>query len=166
MSEICLFNLRKHYLKYNELKDFSKRIVEYALQIDKGIYFNSLSNLSNLICETKMRDYFLVTDSFYSENSEFVSTVDIFNSDLEIFEKNFKNKFSFFDKLLKIIFEYEIVKLEIYISEGVGDYLEDYDEIETTSEKYLSDIFSKILEYKDEMAYTIPNLKLIIKNDK
>ena len=50
----------------------------------------------------------------------------------------------------------------MFLSEGAGDYLDDYDEIITTPENFLEALFDAILKYKDEMAYGIPNLKFVI----
>ena len=96
MSELCLVNLKEHKLTNEDLKAFANNIVQFALKIDKGVYFNSLPYSYDLIREAKIRDYFLLTDNFYSDSSEFISTIGLFQIGINTFNSNFKNKFIFF----------------------------------------------------------------------
>ena len=164
MSEICLINLKEHRLEFEQLRIFANEIVKFALKKEKGVYFNSLPYDNTLVREAKLNDYFLLTDSFYCDNSEFVSTIGLKNQNVEVFMQDFMSRFDFFNGLIKIIFNFNIEKIEIFISEGMGDHLDEYDEVLTTSQNFLADIFNNILKYKDEMAYEIPNLKLVIQN--
>lgn len=162
MSELCLINLKEHKLKFEKLKEVAKRVVQFALEIDKGVYFNSLPYSCDLIRKANARDYFLLTDNFYCDNCEFVSTIGLFDVEINAFNSNFKNRFRFFEELFKIIFGYDISTIEVFLSESSGDSLDDYDEVITTSENFLDDIFDAVLKYKNEMAYGIPNLKLVV----
>ncbi len=162
MSELCLINIKKHNLTFNQLKEFAKEMVCFALKNDKGVYFNSISCCNSLVREAKLCDYFLLTDSFYCDNSEFLTTIDLFDGDVNTFKERFLEKFKFFEYLFELIFKNNISTLEVYLSEGVGDHLSDYDEVITTPQNFLSDVFEQILKYKEEMAYEIPNLKMVI----
>lgn len=162
MSELCLINIKNFDLTFEELIVFAEDVVRFALDNQKGVYFNSLSYDNSLVREAKLKDYFLLTDNFYCDNSEFISTTGLFDVNIDIFRDNFIKKFSFFECLFKLIFGYNISAIDVFLSNGIGDCLDDYDEIITTSQNFLFDVFGQILKYKDEMAYEIPNLKITV----
>lgn len=162
MSELCLINIKNFDLTFEELIVFAEDVVRFALDNQKGVYFNSLSYDNSLVREAKLKDYFLLTDNFYCDNSEFISTTGLFDVNIDIFRDNFIKKFAFFECLFKLIFGYNISAIEVFLSNGIGDCLDEYDEIITTSQNFLFDVFGQILKYKDEMAYEIPNLKITV----
>lgn len=150
-------------MSFSSCDEFAKDIVRFALDNNFGVVFNHESPTYNLIKEGGMIEYFSITDSFFCPNSEFMFNTDW--SDFGSYRNRFFEKFSFLEGIMKIIFSYNISVVELYVSVGMGmdDDLDNFDAIETTPSKFLSDIFDNILKYKDEMAYQIPNLRLIFR---
>lgn len=58
MSAVCIVNLKKHNLKFEELNNLAKELVRYCLNHDNlAVFFNSFDYGKNLI-EEHMSNFF------------------------------------------------------------------------------------------------------------
>ena len=151
------FALRKH--------DYAKKLVRYCLECDNlAVFFNSFDYGKTLIVEERMRIFFLLSDSFLYKNCEFLEEVpyiDPFN--LVESEKIFIKKYSFFNDFFRIIFEYDVSEITVFLSvDGSIEHSDEFIPLSATPETFLHILFDSVITNADKCAYQIPSLKFTI----
>ena len=162
MSNICIVDLKDHTLDFDKLNEMVKRITQLALNKDLAVFFHSYDYRADIINSAKMKNFFLMSDSFLYKHCDFLDTTSFTDvKNIEKFRKEFFKKFAFFTDILNIIFSYKLSVIDIYVSGG-GDSgtVEDFDVIKTNQESFLKDLFNSIIKYSDEYAYGFPTVKL------
>lgn len=165
MSAICIVNLKKHNLKFDDLNDLAKELVRYCLNHDNlAVFFHSFDCQKNLIDEEHMRNYFLISDSFLYRNCELLE--DTFYApemNLSEAEKKFNEKFKFFLDMFEIIFKYNVSELTVLIDDSVAESINDFEPLSATPENFLHLFFSYVVEYADCSGYFgVPSLKITV----
>lgn len=64
MSAICIVNLKRHSLNYNEMNLMSKDLIRIALLNDVSVFFHSYDYGEKIIKSAQMQNFFLMSDSF------------------------------------------------------------------------------------------------------
>lgn len=165
MSAICLVNLKDHTLSFEKLNNLAKELVKYSLENNLGVFFNTTDYGYDIIESGSMRNYFLLSDSFLYENCEFLEESYLLalgvKSNEEV-QKRFLEKFSFFDQIIKILFQNDITIIEIYISEyGTEETAQEFTENVTTKDKFLEKLYNTFVNSED--VFTFPPVKFVIK---
>ena len=170
MSSFCFVYLAKnkvskHFKTYNQL---ANRVVKYALEHKFAVFFNSYDYGSNIIEEAGMKDFFLVSDSFLYKNCELLNTTKFARKMLnyEMFDnkKAFFRKYRIFSELLNIIFDYDVSEIEIYFTDD-AENLSEFDEIRTTKENFLLDLYNAVEAAIPEYAGLFPTVKVCVKKE-
>ena len=168
MSSFCCVNLlrnkvSKHLKTYNKL---ANSVVKYALDHKFAVFFHSYDYSSDIIKEAGMKDFFLVSDSFLYKNCGLLDTTEFARKLLknETFNQKraFFRKYRIFSELIDIIFEYDVSEIEIYFADYADD-LSDFDEIRTTKENFLLDLYNTVEDAVPEYGGLFPPIKFCIK---
>ena len=167
MSELCIVNLKEHKLDYEKLNAMAKHLVKVALDNNIAVFFHDYDYGGELIADAKMKNFFLMSDSFLYKNCDFLDTTIFKNvSDIELFRKEFLERFRFFDAILQTVFEYDVELVEIYITEDpIADREEDFEEVHTSQRDFLNDLFFDIINNAQWYAYCFPTTKFIIRRN-
>lgn len=163
MSGICIVNLKKHNMKFDEMNLLSKKLVKIALKNNIGIFFNNFDYDSEFIKQANFKTFFLLSDSFLYRNCDFW----IFNdfeliSDEKKFKKWFYKSYKFFTKIFCELSKFNISTIEVYISNDGEDNVNNFKEIHTTKQKFLDDFYKDYIEESDIYCYGIPTIKFVI----
>lgn len=166
MSAICLVNLKKHNLEFDQLNLLANELIQFALNNKLAVFFNSYDYGSELICDGKMNDFFLMSDSFLYKNCEFLNTCGLdFDKSNETAKSSFMKKFGFFNIIIHKIFQFNVNCVEIYISEdGSANSVADFETIKTSENNFLAVLYDEIIKRAKEYAYGFPSLKIEIMN--
>lgn len=165
MSELCLVDLSKNEMNFNELNDLAVQLVKIALADNIAIFFHSFDYGYEIIKEAKMKNYFLMSDSFLYKNCGFLNTS--FFKDVRKIEQcreEFIERFKFFNDILSCIFKYNINQIEIYITMDCSVNINDFDCLLCSKDNFLFKLFEVIFNYADEYAYGFPTIKFIVSN--
>lgn len=167
MSELCIVNLKEHKLDYEKLNSMANHLMKVALDNNIAVFFHAYDYGNELIQDAKMKNFFLMSDSFLYKNCDFLDTTIFKNvSDIELFRKEFLERFRFFDAILQTVFEYDVEMVEIYITEdGSVDCEKDFAEVYTTQREFLRDLFCDIINNVRWYAYCFPTTKFIVRRD-
>ncbi|MBQ3116111.1 MAG: hypothetical protein IJC07_03690 [Clostridia bacterium] len=171
MSAICIFDFTENNLTYSSMDSLSKEIVRFVLDIDKGVFFYVPIFLDGKKQEkikgSNMRNAFEITEKFFNSNCEFIE-----NFNEKILKQNgasgrelksfFTETFGFLEKLLDIIFKYDVSAVKIYLADDNVDKESDFEIVETTKQEFLNCLYDKSLESSD-FFNDMPSIKFIIK---
>lgn len=106
----------------------------------------------------------MLSDSFLYRNADDLLDVTAFVYDTdEFYEKKFIEKYSFFSKLVDVIFKYEIDVIDLYITEQGDDKFDEYIFEEVKKENLLEKLFDAFIKTSSQTGYTFPNIKIHIK---
>ena len=171
MSNFCCINLKQNNLiddfaKYNK---FAKEIVQCALDNDLGVFFNLHDYASELITEAGMRDFFIISDSFLYKNCEFLDNTELTRRMSQSNSFNYKaaffEKYGFLSEFIKIIFRYNVLIAEIYITEDNCDSVCDFRILESTPHKFLWDLCNVVIDSVKQYGGEFSTLKIVIKKE-
>lgn len=168
MSAICLVILKKHNLAFDELNDLANKLVRYCLNCGElAVAFNSFDYAEKLIEQENMKDFFFLSDSFLYKNCEFLEEVPFIDTtDLEKFEKQFKDRYRFFNDIFKVIFGFNVSEITIFMStDGASDTAEDFMPLTATPDTFLHLLFDSVINNAEKFAYQIHSLKITIENE-
>ncbi len=168
MSAICIVNLKKYNLEYDELNDMAKKIVKCCLDHgDLAAFFHSSEYQKKLIEKEDMRLYFLLSDSFLYRNCTFLD--DAFyvpETDLAEAERIFRKRFDFFPEIFEIIFQYDVSEITVYVDDSEAD-INDFELLSATTEEFLPLFFHYLVEISGYGGYTgVPSLKITVTRPK
>ena len=175
MSGLCIINFKRHNLTFEAMNELAEKLMYIALQNHIAIFFNSHYR-RDLIDNIKMKNYFVMSDSFIYRNCNFLDVVPIVESCIDsgesvlheepAFRDEFMKKFHFFDLIIQCIFQYNVDLLEIYISEsGCVSKEEDFEVVRTSSKLFLLDLFNSLVDMNNGFNYEFPNAKFVISKD-
>ncbi len=163
MSGICIINLKKHNMNFDEMNLLSKKLVKIALKKNIGIFFNNLDYDYEFIKQLKLKNFFLLSDSFLYRNCDFWILNDfVLISDDKKLKKCFYKKYAFFPKIFYELSKYNISTIEVYISNDGSDDVHNFKELYSTKQKFLDDFYEDFIKESDLYSYGIPTLKFII----
>ena len=77
MSQLFLVDLGSDYINFDLYNNLAKDLVEFALKQDIGVFFGDQGYYYDLIRESEIRNYFIVSDSFLYRNCGFLTTESI-----------------------------------------------------------------------------------------
>lgn len=157
MSAICLIVLKEPNLEFDEFNELSKKLVRFAVDNNLAVFFQN-SYFPDLFSKDNFNQFFFMSDSFLYQNCDFLTTEGIGYKGVDIFRKEFMNKFGFFNTIFSIVFNY-VKSFDVYITGGGVSTLEDFDIMQTTESDFLQDLFKCILDRSDEYAYGFPTIK-------
>lgn len=166
MSAVCIVNLKEHKLSFDQLNDLANKLVALSLQKQKAVFFHSRDYRYDLIQESEMQNYFLMSDSFLYKNCEFLEEPLYCLIKDNIFEtrKAFYKQYQFFSDVIKTIFDYDISFIEIYISaDGSVGSIKDFYTIKSCRDEFLEDLFLSVFDSKQEILNEFPTVKFEIK---
>ncbi len=170
MSAICIVNLKESNLigEFDNYNRLAKELIQFALDNDIAIFFNSYDYGEEIIRDGGMKNFFLMSDSFLYKNCEFLNTTDLaYDWGSDRAKQKFMKKYGFLKEMLKIVFRYDVRLVELFVSDdGSVDRVSDFEELKSNSETFLTDIYDYILAHALEDAYCFPTVKLVIKNPK
>jgi len=160
MSQLCLLEIKEFELDYEQMNMLSKELVEFVNKSSLGIHFNVLGYCHDLINEQKMSFFCLLSSSFLHYNAEFLSFP--FGEEWLVEDKEgFKKRYYFLIDIAKIIFSYNVNKLNIYLSEdGLSESKEDFICLNCNLSTLLDKMYNIILSLEKEMAGMIPSICL------
>ena len=165
MSAVCIINLKKHNMEFDELNNLAKELVRYCLNHDNlAVFFNSFDYGENLINEEHMRNFFLLSDSFLYKNCEFLEDF-CYNPEtgLAEAEKAFNEKYSFFLDMFEIIFKYNVSELTVFIDGSAAESAEDFEPLSATPKEFLHLFFRYAVECAGYGGYIcVPPLKITV----
>lgn len=95
MSGLCLINLCKHNMNYEELNKFSREIVFWTYEKNMDVHFNSIDYSNTLVKENNMECFFTLSDSFLHENACFLEMHNYAYLNGEKYKNKFYKDFSF-----------------------------------------------------------------------
>lgn len=163
MSAICLMEFNAKQLSFEALNELANEIIANALSNNYAAFFNDCFAESFIKDEERMT-YLLLSDSFLYRNADDLLDVTAFVYDTdEIYEKKFIEKYSFFSKLVDVIFKYEIDVIDLYITEQGDDKFDAYIFEEVKKENLLEKLFDVFIKSSSQTGYTFPNIKIHIK---
>ena len=172
MSGVCIINFKKHNLTFDQMNELAEKLMYIALQNHVAIFFHSHYR-KDLIDNVKMKNYFVMSDSFFYRNCNFLNVVPIVescmgnvmyvNHENAVFRAKFIKRYYFFDLIIQCIFQYDVDLLEIYISEsGCVNKNEDFEVINTSAQLFLSDLFDSLVDMHNGFNYEFPDAKFVI----
>lgn len=160
MSAICIVDLKNHGLDFNQLNQLAKEIIQYTLNNNLAASFNDDYD-EELIKEIGTSNFFLMSDSFLYRHADFLDTTSLFlDGNIDKFRKEFFERFSFFTEIIKILFKFKILAIDIYLDITNCSSIEDFVAIETNQDDFLKDLFDSVIKYANEYAYGFPTVKL------
>lgn len=164
MSAICVVNLKEHTLSYKNSNDMAKKLVEFALEKDLGVLFHTSDYAYDFMQSESMKNCFLLSDSFLSENCEFLEEsyqllLNIASDD--DLRNRFYRKYGFFQGVIDILFQFGVNLVEIYISEnGMVESVDDFSVTMSTRESFLDTLYQSFLKNIEENEF--PSVKYVI----
>lgn len=168
MSNICIVNLKDNNINNNVkiLNRLSKELIQYSLDNNIAVFFNSYDYGEEIINEAKMKCFFLMSDSFIYKNCEFLSTNFLMKTNNKNIEKVFLKKYQFFEDVLKIIFKYDVSLIEIFISvDGAVNCVEDFNIIKSSRDSFLIDLYKVFAEDIYDGPFCFPTVKFEIQRN-
>lgn len=165
MSAICIFNLKQHQLKFDSMNDLARNLVDYSLNNNLGVFFNSYDYGADIIKDADMKCFFLMSDSFVYKNCDDLLDTSFLTdpSDLTQCKQEFSQHFRFFNDVMDIVFEHDVSKIEVFISEdGSTSKKSDFITLNTSKDKFLETLLNSIVENADRYAYTFPDVQLTV----
>lgn len=162
MSLSCIFNLKLNSEKFEEVNQLANDIIRYANNNGLGVFFNIRGY--KIITQAEMETYFILSNSFLYENgNELLSTQFINDFSNEVSSKlEFVAHFKFFEAILKLIFNYKVNIVEIYIDSCVGTNIEDFDVYYANQNNFLDILYKSIINSANFYAYGFPTAKYIV----
>ena len=162
MSQLFLVDLGSDYINFDLYNNLAKDLVEFALKQDIGVFFGDQGYYYDLIRESEIRNYFIVSDSFLYRNCGFLTTESI---EFSLFDnvkkkKQFFEKFAFLNLIFDIVNKYISNNINVYISGGGFASLDCFEEIKSSKKDLLNDLYCSIIDHASEFAYGFPNVKL------
>lgn len=168
MSAICIVNLKESNLisEFDNYNRLARELIQFALNNDIAIFFNSYDYGEEIIRDGGMKNFFLMSDSFLYKNCEFLNTIDLaYDWGSDRAKQKFMKKYGFLKEMLKIVFRYDVQLVELFVSDdGSVDCVSDFEELKSSSETFLTDIYDYILAHAWKDAYCFPTVKLVIEN--
>lgn len=165
MSAICIVNLKAHKLEFDQLNNLANELVAFALKNKVAVFFNVRDYGYDIIQEAKMRNYFLVSDSFLYENCDFLEEP-LYILERETVQKTYEafcGRYIFLEGMLRLIFQYEVLITEIYIStEGEINGIGDFHSIETNSGGFMREFFCSVYDSQKNIFAEFETVKFII----
>lgn len=163
MSQLCLVDISKTEMNFDELNDLAKQLVEIALKDNIAVFFHDCDYGYEIIKEAKMKNYFLMSDSFLYKNCDFLNTYFFKDfKDIEQCRKEFKEKFNFFNDILSCIFNHKVNQLDIYITMNCSINISDFDCLQCDKDNFIESLFKTIFDYADAYAYGFPDVKFTV----
>ena len=165
MSAICLMEFNAKQLSFEKLNKLANEIIANALSNNYAAFFNDCY-AENFIKDKERMTYLLLSDSFLYRNADDLLDVTAFVYEAdEIYKKKFIEKYSFFSKLIDIIFKYEIDVIDLYITEQGDNKFDEYIFEGVKKEKLLEKLFDAFIKSSSQTGYTFPNIKIHIKKN-
>ena len=159
MSAIFIVDLKRHNLSFDSMDDLARKIVKIALKEKIGVFFNSFDYAVDLIEDAKMKSFFLLSDSFFYKNCDFLNT-DMFDISNKRFKKIFIKKYKFVEKILCEIKKAGVTSIDVYIScDGCTEVVSDFIDEKANMDSFLEGMFRGIFKYSNEYAYGFPTVK-------
>ena len=160
MSEICIINLKKNSMNYQDMNSLATCLVKIALKNGVSVFFNSYDYGTELIKNNEMHNFFLMSDSFlykncgFLENRWFIKDEKKYIDDSTELIKDFKQSYRFFNEIIDSIFQYNIEIIEVWLSDSLYSVhcKEDFCFKITNREQFLDSLFSS-LEDKEKNSY-------------
>lgn len=170
MSSFCCINLIRNNISnnfkaYNKL---AKQLIQFALDNDIAVFFNSYDYGEELIREANMKDFIIISDSFLYKNCELLNNTDFVRILSEKNITDYKNafiiKYSVFQKILDIIFQYDVSAVELYITEDELCSISEFKKINSTKDKLIDDLYLCVENSVSEYGNEFPPIKFCIEN--
>lgn len=166
MSAICIVNLKRHSLNYNEMNLMSKDLIRIALLNDVSVFFHSYDYGEKIIKSAQMQNFFLMSDSFLYKNCEFLNSEWFLNSeddlrDEESTKQAFMQRYHFFEEIIKKIFKYNVKEIEIYISGEIYSVSsnDDFIRVGTSEKDFLNKLFESLEDkLQNDFNYSFKNV--------
>lgn len=168
MSSFCCINLKDTNFEnsYDSFNDLANVLVRFALDNKIAVFFNSHDYGETLIRAARMRDFFLISDSFLYKNCEFLDNTGLLQqyeiNPLFDFKSEFLKKYDFFKKIIEIIFSYNVSYIEIYITEDNTDNIDDFKTIISTKDGFMNDLYKTIIKAIPTCGGEFPTVRFII----
>ena len=176
MSNFCCINLKDSNFEndYDSFNDLANVLVRFALDNKIAVFFNSYDYGEALINAGNMREFFLISDSFLYkncdsflykncellDNTQLLCQSEI--SQLVDFKSAFFEKYNFFEKIIEIIFRYDVFSIEIYITEDNTDNMDDFNTIISSKDGFMSDLYKSVVEAIPSYGGEFPTTKFVI----
>ena len=167
MSAICIVNLKEHNLEFDQLNSLANELVSLALKNKVAVFFNVRDYGYDIIQEAEMRNYFLMSDSFLYENCGFLEEP-LFKLERETAQKTYEaffGRYKFFNEMIRLIFRYDVLNIEMYITEdGAVNCIDDFHTIRTNVEDFMQKLFCLVFDPQTNMLTEFGTVKFIIEN--
>lgn len=158
MSSVCIFNIVDKINDYDKLNHIARELVQTALDNELGISFNS--NFYDLTKVSTIKNYFMLSNSFiYRHSDELLSPKGLWDGNsVDLFKKEFINRFRFFQILLDKLCSLGVEKVEIYFVDidEPPESLRDFEVVQSNGFEFVDNLLKVVLSEMDEFGGTIP----------
>lgn len=166
MSGFYAIHLKQHDMDYKQLNELAERLVAYALKHHFGLHFNNRDYRDELIEAADMHDFILVSTSFLYNNFDLLDDTSFVTDRFLNREKSWQEFYDatyFLQEINKMIFQYPVTEIEVYLSDGGFFNLESFHQKSADCKEFLLCIFNSLYEYSEEYYYGFPSLKITIR---
>lgn len=169
MSNFCCINLKNNAVctNYKDYNALAKELINYALNHNMAVFFNSFDYGIDIIKSAHMHDFIIISDSFLYKNCELLDNTEfitlIESNEFSEYRNQFYKKYKFLEDIINIIFKYDVYTIELFISEdGSVDNEAEFLCMTSTKKSLLSNLFDCVINSTNEYGNEFPSLKVII----